>query len=75
MVFDTIRTMLADCLGCGESRIQEDTIILEDLECTVDDLGEVLMGVEEEYGVTVPEEFLTRISTVADLVRFVEEQI
>ncbi len=75
MVFETIRDMLAQCLGCDESRIQEDTVVLEDLECTADDLGEVLMGVEEEFGVTVPEDFLTRISTVADLVRFVEDQM
>ena len=75
MVFETIRDMLAQCLGCDESRIQEDTVVLEDLECTADDLGEVLMGVEEEFGVTVSEDFLTRISTVADLVRFVEDQM
>ena len=75
MVFETIRAMLAQCLGYDESSIQEDTVILEDLECTVEDLAEVLMGVEEEYGVAVPEEFWTRLSTVADLVRFVEDQM
>lgn len=75
MVFETIREMLAECLGCDESRIQENTIILEDLEATPEDLGEVLMGMEEEFGVSVPEEALTRISTVADLVRFVEDQM
>ena len=73
MVFETIRSMLAECLGYDEDRIRKNTVILEDLECTVEDLGEVLMGVEEEYGVTVPEDFLTSISTVADLVRFVED--
>lgn len=75
MVFETIREMLAQCLGCEESRIRENTMILEDLECTPEDLGEVLMGVEEEFGVSVPEECLTSISTVADLVRFVEDQM
>ena len=75
MVFETVRDMLAQCLGCDESRIRENTVILEDLECTVEDLGEVLMGVEEEFGVTVPEDFVTGLSTVADLVRFVEDQM
>lgn len=75
MVFETIRSMLANCLGYDEDRIREKTVVLEDLECTWEDLDEVIMGVEEEYGVSVPENFLTDRSTVADLVRYVEDQM
>jgi len=72
MVFETVRSMLAECLGCEESRIHEDTVILEDLEATQEDLEELLMGIEEEFGVSCPED---RITTVGDLVRYIEEQI
>lgn len=75
MVFETVRDMLAQCLSCDEDRIREDTVILEDLECAPEDLAEVLMGIEEEFGVTVPERFLTGSATVAELVRFVEDQL
>lgn len=75
MVFETIRDMLCQCLGCEPERIALDTVILEDLECTADDLGEVLMGVEEEYGVAVPDDFLSGRVTVADLVRLVEDEL
>lgn len=75
MVFETICDMLSQCIGCGVGRIEEDTVILEDLECTVEDLGEVFMGMEEEFGVSVPEDFLNGRTTVADLVRLVEDQM
>lgn len=75
MVFETVRAMLAECLGCGEDRIHEDTVILEDLEATQEDLEEVLMGVEEEYGVPCPEEAARGIATVADLVKYIEDRI
>ena len=75
MVFETIRELLAQCLSCGEARIRKNTVILQDLECTPEDLAEVLMGVEEELGVTVPEDFLAGGATVADLVRFIEDQM
>ena len=74
MVFETIRDMLVQCLGCGEDRIHKDTVLLEDLECTPEDLTDVFMGLEEEFGVSVPEQFLAEETTVADLVRLVENQ-
>ncbi len=75
MVFETIQDMLCQCLGCDPSRVAPDTVLLEDLECTAEDLDDVLLGVEEEYGVAVPDGFLTPRVTVADLVRLVEEAL
>ena len=48
MVFETIQDMLCQCLGCDPSRVAPDTVLLEDLECTAEDLDDVLLGVEEE---------------------------
>lgn len=75
MVFETIREMLAQCLSCEEGRIRKDTVILQDLECEPSDLAEVLMGIEAELGVSVPEDFVTGSTTVAELARFVEDQM
>lgn len=75
MVFETIRSLLAQCISCDEARIHRDTVILEDLECAPEDLAEVLMGIEEELGVPLSEDAVRRISTVDDLVRLVEEKM
>lgn len=75
MVFETVRAMLAECLGCEENRIKERTIILEDLEATPEDLAEVLMGAEEEFGVSFPDDAAARLRTVGELVRYIEEQM
>ena len=51
------------------------TVILEDLEVEPSDLEELLMMLEQEFGVEWTEEDLNRLETVADLTAFVEEQI
>ncbi|MCI8525667.1 MAG: hypothetical protein HFF17_07025 [Oscillospiraceae bacterium] len=75
MVYETICEMLSQCLSCDEARIRKGTVILQDLECGPADLAEVLMGIEEELGVSVPEDFVTGSTTVAELARFVEDQL
>ena len=73
MVFETIREMIVQCLGCEPERVTPDTIILEDLECGAGELGDVLLALEGEFGVTVPDELPLERMTVADLVRLAEK--
>ena len=75
MVFEKVKAMLAENLGCEEDRITEDTVILEDLEADSLDLVEFMMSVEEEYSIEVEDEDLERIKTVGDVVRYIEERI
>ena len=75
MLYETIRSLLVQCLNCDEDRVRKDTVILEDLECSPVDLTEVLMGLEEEFGVSLCETPLPQSVTVADLVRLVEDQL
>ena len=75
MVFEKVKTMLAENLGCEADRITEDTVILEDLEADSLDLVEFMMSVEEEYSIEVNDEDLERIRTVGDVVRYIEERI
>ena len=75
LVFETIRDLLAEQLGCDEERISPSTVILEDLEAEPEDLAELMLSLEQEFGVEWTEEDLNRLETVADLTAFVEEQI
>ena len=74
MVFETVQRYLAQCLGCGEARIREQTAILEDLEATEEDLAEVLMGLEEEFDLSFPEDAAESFRTVGQLVSWIESQ-
>lgn len=75
MVFEQIKAMLAEHLGCDEDRITENTVILEDLEADSLDLVEFMMSLEEEYSIEVEDEDLERIKTVGDVVKYIEERI
>lgn len=75
MVFETIRAFLAEQLAYDESRITPSTVILEDLEAEPSDLGDLIIMLEQEFGIEWNEDELAKLETVADFTAFVENQI
>ena len=73
-VFALIQSHLADELDADPSAIDESTRFKEDLEADSLDLYELVMELEDRYGIKVSEEEATRISTVGDAVAFVLER-
>jgi acyl carrier protein len=73
-VMDLVREHLAEELEVDPGRIEETTRFREDLEADSLDLYELVMELEDRYGIKVTEEEATRISTVGDAVGFVLER-
>jgi acyl carrier protein len=73
-VLTLVREHLAEELEIDESRIAETTRFKEDLDADSLDLYELVMELEDRYGVKISEEEATRIQTVADAVAFVLER-
>jgi acyl carrier protein len=69
-----VREHLAEELEVDPGRIEENTRFREDLEADSLDLYELVMELEDRYGIKVTEEEATRISTVGDAVGFVLER-
>ncbi len=74
MVFEKIRSLLAEQLGFDEELITEATSF-EDLGADSLDLVELMMSLEEEFSISADEEELTGIKTVGDVVRLIEDNI
>ena len=72
-VLALVRGHLAEELEVEIGRIGEQTRFKEDLEADSLDLYELVMELEDRYGVTVSEEQATHIKTVGDAVGFVLE--
>ncbi len=72
-VLTLVREHLAEELEIDIGRITETTRFREDLDADSLDLYELVMELEDNYGVTVSEEQATRITTVGDAVGFVVE--
>lgn len=70
MVFEKIRSIVAEQLGIEEEAIKEDTSF-EELGVDSLDLFQIIISVEEEFGVEIQD--AEAIKTVRDAVKFVEE--
>ena len=75
MVFEKIRKILADQLEIEESKITLDSNLVEDLNADSLDIVELIMDVEQEYDITIPDEDLPEVVTVKDIVSYIESQV
>lgn len=73
-VMTLVRRHLSEELEVEPDRIQPETRFREDLDADSLDLYELVMELEDEYGIKVSEEEAARIKTVADAVEFVVER-
>jgi acyl carrier protein len=70
-VLERIRSHLSDELGIDDAQIREDSRFKEDLEADSLDLVELVMELEDGYGIRIGESEAERIKTVGQAVDFV----
>ena len=73
MIIDKIKEVLAEQLGIDAKSIKDDANILEDLEADSLDIIEMLMSLEDEYGVTIPDDQINKVKTVQEVANLIEE--
>ncbi|GKI14189.1 acyl carrier protein [Allofournierella sp.] len=71
--FERIRELLAEQLDIEEEKITMESDILEDFEADSLDVVDMVMSLEDEFGVEVPDEAVEGLKTVGDVVRYIEE--
>lgn len=71
--FERIRELLAEQLDIDEDKITMDSDILEDFEADSLDVVDMVMSLEDEFGVEIPDEEIENLHTVGDVVRYVED--
>jgi len=74
MIFEKVREILAQQLDIEEESINMESNIQEDLGADSLDLVDLLMTLEDDYGLEVPDEDVEKIKTVGDLVAYIEER-
>lgn len=71
-MFDKVRDILAEQLRLDPDKITPDAEIIADLGADSLDVLQLLMTIEDEYGVRIPDEELENFRTVGDIVEYVE---
>ena len=72
MTIDKVREMLANQLNIEVDKINENSRVVEDLGADSLDMIEMLMALEEEFGITVPDDKADSLKTVGDIVKYID---
>ena len=72
MALDKIKTIIAEHFNINEADITAETT-MEELGADSLDIVELIMGLEDEFGITFPDSEASNIKTVADISKYVEE--
>ena len=73
MVFERIREIICDQLDLEEDKVTMDSDIMEDFEADSLDVVDLVMSIEDEFGLEVPDDQIENFRTVGDVVRYIEE--
>ena len=71
-MFDEVKEALVKQLKLGGKEITEESRIKEDLGADSLDVLQLLMTIEETYGIVIPDERLAEFKTVGDIVEYLE---
>ena len=71
-MLEKMSEMIAEQLNCDAETITADTSFKDDLGADSLDLFELVMSLEEEYGVEIPSEDLEKIETVNDIIEYLK---
>ena len=74
VIFDKLKELVVDQLGVEEDEVTMEATMQDDLGADSLDLVDLVMSVEEEFGVKVADEDLENIKTVGDIVNYIEER-
>lgn len=71
MIFEKLQIVIAEKIGRESEEIKLEANFRNDLEIDSLDLFEIVMGIEDEFGITIPNEDVEKIQTVKDAVDYI----
>jgi acyl carrier protein len=74
-VADKVKKMIVEQLGVSESEVVPEAKFIDDLGADSLDIVELVMALEDEYGIEIPDEDAEKIETVGDAIKYIEEHM
>jgi len=72
MVFENVAAMIAKQLKVDVSKVTRDARLVEDLKADSANVMVMIMDLEDNYGIMVEDEMITKLRTVGDVVDYIE---
>ena len=73
-VMSRLKEIVVDRLNVEEDQIKPEASFVEDLGADSLDIVELIMGIEEEFDIEIPDDAAEHIQTVGDAVKFIDEK-
>ena len=70
-----LKELIVQQLGVSESEVVPEAKFVDDLGADSLDLVELVMALEDEYGIEIPDEDAEKIVTVADALKYIQERV
>jgi len=70
-----VKKIIVEQLGVEESQVQPEAKFIEDLGADSLDTVELVMALEEEFGLEIPDEQAEKILTVGDAVQYIKDRV
>ncbi len=71
--FDKVKSIIVEQLGVDESAVVPEASFIDDLGADSLDTVELVMALEEEFGIEIPDEDAEKIQTVGDVIKYIED--
>ena len=75
MIFEKVKDIIIEQLQVDESEVTMDTNLMKDLSADSLDAVEIIMAIEDEYEIEIPDEEAEKFANIGDIVNFIEDQI
>lgn len=73
-VHDRVRAIIAEQLGVKLEEVTDSASFIEDLGADSLDTVELVMALEEEFGIEIPDEDAEKMVTVGDAVKYIDQK-
>lgn len=72
-IFEKLKNIIVDQLGVDEESVKEEATFVDDLEADSLDIVELIMNIEEEFEMEIPDADTEKIVTVGDVVKYIKD--
>lgn len=75
MIFEKVRKIVADCLSLDKSEVKLSSNFVDDLGADSLDVVELVMALEEEFDIEIPDEEAENVKTVENVVEYIKDRV